>query len=167
MKTFSIEELTKNNGKNGLPVLIAYKGKVYDVTKSARWEDGNHENMHDAGKDLTIDLENAPHEPDVMERFPVIGTIGDETGSSKPGSEGPTPDIPTTSTPTTIISTSTPTPNAPKMEVKSVIYEKTTGNTFFFSEKMGDHIAQMLNAGWEIKSQSQEENKITIIFVKK
>ena len=74
MKTFSTEELSKNNGKNGMPVLITYNGKVYDFTKSSRWEDGNHESMQDAGKDLTIDLETmSPHGPDVMERFPVIG----------------------------------------------------------------------------------------------
>jgi predicted heme/steroid binding protein len=76
MKQFSKDELAKNNGKNGTPVFIAYNGKVYDVTKSSRWEDGEHENMHDAGKDLTNDLESmSPHGADVMERFPVIGTL--------------------------------------------------------------------------------------------
>jgi predicted heme/steroid binding protein len=76
MKQFSKEELAKNNGKNGVPAFIAYNGKVYDVTKSSRWEGGEHENMHDAGKDLTDDLESmSPHGADVMERFPVIGTL--------------------------------------------------------------------------------------------
>jgi predicted heme/steroid binding protein len=36
MKTFSKEELAKNNGKNGSPAFIAYNGKVYDVTKRSR-----------------------------------------------------------------------------------------------------------------------------------
>jgi predicted heme/steroid binding protein len=76
MKQFSKDELAKNNGKNGTPAFIAYNGKVYDVTKSSRWEDGEHENMHDAGKDLTDDLESmSPHGADVMERFSVIGTL--------------------------------------------------------------------------------------------
>ena len=74
-----MEEIVKNNGKDGNPSLIVYDGKVYDVTKSNRWEDGNHENMHDAGKDLTEDLETmSPHGPDVMDRFPVIGTLKKE-----------------------------------------------------------------------------------------
>lgn len=79
MKTLSKEELSKNNGKNVAPSFIAYKGKVYDVTKSSRWEDGEHENMHNAGKDLTDDLESmAPHGTDVLERFPVIGTLSED-----------------------------------------------------------------------------------------
>jgi len=78
MKTLSKEELAKNNGKTGAAAIIAYKGKVYDVTKSSRWEDGEHENMHNAGKDLTDDLESmAPHGTDVIERFPVIGTLSE------------------------------------------------------------------------------------------
>ncbi len=79
MKQFSKDELAKNNGKNGTSAFIAYNGKVYDVTKSSRWEDGEHENMHDAGKDLTDDLESmSPHGADVMERFPVIGTLSED-----------------------------------------------------------------------------------------
>lgn len=79
MKSFSNEELAKNNGKNGAPAFIAYKGKVYDVTKSSHWEDGEHENMHNAGKDLTDDLESmAPHGADVNDRFPVIGTLSED-----------------------------------------------------------------------------------------
>ena len=79
MKEFSKEELAKNNGKNGFPAFTTYKGKVYDVTKSSRWEDGEHENMHDAGKDLTDDLEfRSPHGAGVLERFPVIGTLSED-----------------------------------------------------------------------------------------
>ena len=75
MKEFSKEEIAQNNGKNGAPVLIASNGKVYDASKSSRWENGDHENLHEAGKDLTDDLEIAPHGADVLERFPVIGTL--------------------------------------------------------------------------------------------
>ena len=76
MKEFSEEELAQNNGKDGSPIFIAYNGKVYDVSKSYSWEDGNHENLHDAGKDLTEDLETAtPHGADVLEKFPVVGIL--------------------------------------------------------------------------------------------
>lgn len=79
MKEFSKEELARNNGKNGSPAFIAYQGKVYDVTNSSRWEDGEHENMHNAGKDLTEDLEYmSPHGADVLMRFSVIGTLSED-----------------------------------------------------------------------------------------
>jgi predicted heme/steroid binding protein len=76
MKEFSKEELTKNNGKNGTPIFVAYNGKVYDVSKSHNWEDGNHENLHDAGKDLTEELETfTPHGADVLDKFPIVGIL--------------------------------------------------------------------------------------------
>lgn len=76
MKEFSEEELAKNNGKNGAPIFVAYNGKIYDVSKSSSWENGDHENMHDAGKDLTDDLEaSMPHGADLLDKFPVVGTL--------------------------------------------------------------------------------------------
>jgi predicted heme/steroid binding protein len=75
-KEFSEKELAQNNGKNGTSALVVYNGKVYDVSKSNRWEDGNHENMHDAGKDLTYDLETAtPHGTDLLDKFPIVGML--------------------------------------------------------------------------------------------
>ena len=76
MKNFSKEDLAKNNGESGAPAFIAYKGKVYDVTKSPLWENGTHQGLHEAGKDLTADLESmAPHGSEVLERIPEIGTL--------------------------------------------------------------------------------------------
>ncbi len=75
MKEVRKEEIALNNGKNGTTVFIASNGKVYDVSKSSRWENGEHENLHEAGKDLTDDLESAPHGADVLERFPAVGTL--------------------------------------------------------------------------------------------
>jgi len=76
MKAFRKEELAKNNGENGAPVFIAYMGTVYDVTQSPLWASGNHQGMHEAGKDLTNDLESmAPHGTEVLERYPKIGTL--------------------------------------------------------------------------------------------
>jgi predicted heme/steroid binding protein len=75
MQTFTKEELAKYNGKNGKPIYVAHKGKVYDVTKSSLWEDGEHQGMHTAGGDLTKDIADAPHENDVLERYPVVGEL--------------------------------------------------------------------------------------------
>jgi len=34
MKKFTKAELGKYNGKNGMPIFVAYQGKVYDVSGS-------------------------------------------------------------------------------------------------------------------------------------
>ncbi len=73
-KKYSIQELTEFNGKNGKPAYVGYKGKVYDVTESYQWGDGEHLG-HMAGQDLTEMMEVAPHAEDVMERMKVVGTL--------------------------------------------------------------------------------------------
>ena len=77
MKEFSEEELAQCDGKNGKPAYVAYKGKVYDVSASFLWKDGRHQVLHKAGIDLTDALEEAPHGVDVLEKFPVVGTLND------------------------------------------------------------------------------------------
>jgi len=75
MKEFTKEQLSQFNGKNGAPAYIAYKGKVYDVSDSFLWKDGNHQVLHDAGQDLSAAMGQAPHGEDVLERFPVVGIL--------------------------------------------------------------------------------------------
>ena len=74
MRKFSISELSNFDGKDGKPAYIAYKGKVYDVTDSPQWLDGDHIG-HAAGQDLTEEMDIAPHGEDVMERMKVIGVL--------------------------------------------------------------------------------------------
>ena len=78
MKEFDAQELAGYNGENGNPVYVAYQGTVYDVSDSKRWRNGMHMRRHHAGRDLTTDIQAAPHEPDVLERYPKIGTIKKE-----------------------------------------------------------------------------------------
>ena len=73
-KKFTTSELSKFNGKNGNPAYVGYKGKVYDVTESYQWGDGEHLG-HIAGKDLTDQMEIAPHGEDIMERMKVVGLL--------------------------------------------------------------------------------------------
>ena len=75
MQEFDIAELEKYDGKEGRPIYIAYQGKVYDVSNSKLWKSGLHMKRHHAGGDLTIDIQGAPHAPDVLERYPQIGTL--------------------------------------------------------------------------------------------
>ncbi|MBN2325045.1 MAG: cytochrome B5 [Spirochaetes bacterium] len=75
MRRFTSEELERYNGKNGRPAYIVYRGLVYDVSESFLWQGGTHQVLHQAGRDLTEELETAPHGPDLLDRCPVIGII--------------------------------------------------------------------------------------------
>jgi len=77
LKKFTLEELAKFNGQDGQPAYVAYKGKVYDVSESWLWEDGDHQGFHEAGKDLTEDMEEAPHDDDNITDMPVVGELVD------------------------------------------------------------------------------------------
>ena len=70
-----MQELEQNNGKNGKPAYFAYKGKVYDVSESGFWLDGDHLGMHQAGKDLTEELELAPHKEENFQRVKLVGEL--------------------------------------------------------------------------------------------
>lgn len=77
-KHFTLSELKEFNGKSGKPAYIAFKGKIYDVSKSHLWVDGNHRGHHIAGEDLTPGIINAPHNEEVLNKFPVIGELKEE-----------------------------------------------------------------------------------------
>lgn len=75
MKEFTTEELSSFDGKEGRPIYVAFQGKVYDVTKSPLWAKGLHMKRHPATKDLAGEISAAPHGPEVLERYPHIGTV--------------------------------------------------------------------------------------------
>ncbi len=72
---FTLEELAEYNGTGGKPAYVACKGKVYDVSASSFWLDGDHFGAHQAGKDLTEELEMAPHGVEVLERTKLVGVL--------------------------------------------------------------------------------------------
>ncbi len=74
-KKFTLEELTKYDGKNGQPMYVAVNGKVYDVSDSPFWMDGDHQGLHQAGKDLTDELEMAPHGIETLGRVKLVGEL--------------------------------------------------------------------------------------------
>lgn len=72
-------QITKNqlalyNGIERDEVWVAYRGVIYDVTKSKLWRDGKHYE-HWAGQDLTDELADAPHTEKVFEKFNKIGEL--------------------------------------------------------------------------------------------
>ena len=74
-KIFTEAELKKFDGKEGRKAYIGCNGKVYDVTDSDMWENGEHSGIHEAGLDLTEEIDNSPHGDEVMEGFPVVGIL--------------------------------------------------------------------------------------------
>lgn len=79
MKTFTREELSRFDGRDGRPAYVAYEGRVYDVTGSDVFTDGDHLG-HDLGTDLTSAMDDAPHDDDVLEGFPIVGEFREEGG---------------------------------------------------------------------------------------
>jgi len=74
-KKFTSQELSKYNGRNGSPAYVGYKGKVYDVSNSSFWLGGDHLGAHQAGVDLTEELDMAPHGPENLDRVPIVGEL--------------------------------------------------------------------------------------------
>jgi predicted heme/steroid binding protein/uncharacterized membrane protein len=74
------EELNKNDGQDGRPAYIAYKGKVYNVSGSKLWAEGMHQRRHKAGQDLTTEFAVAPHDESVLQGIQLVGQL---TGGEK------------------------------------------------------------------------------------
>jgi predicted heme/steroid binding protein len=69
------DELAQNNGQDGKPAYIAFKGKVYDVSQSAFWLYGDHMGAHQAGKDLTDEIDLAPHREETLQKVKEVGVL--------------------------------------------------------------------------------------------
>lgn len=74
MKDMTLADLAAFNGRDGQPAYVAFEGVIYDVTESAMWGNGDHEGMHDAGKDLTGEHDDAPHDVYIKD-FPEVGRL--------------------------------------------------------------------------------------------
>ncbi|MEW6109723.1 MAG: CopD family protein [Nitrospirota bacterium] len=72
---FTAEGLLHYDGKDGRPAHIAYKGLVYDVTKSKLWKGGSHLQKHPAGHDLTDALKAAPHGEEKIISLTRVGRL--------------------------------------------------------------------------------------------
>ena len=69
------DDLNQFDGKDGKPIYISASGRVVDVSASKLWKGGVHMGRHNAGKDLTADIEAAPHGMEVLDRYPQVGTL--------------------------------------------------------------------------------------------
>jgi predicted heme/steroid binding protein len=76
MRTFTLEELSQYNGKDGQPAYVAVDGVVYDVTNVEAWKDGEHKLGLTAGNELTEEITNqSPHGKKVLEGLPIVGEL--------------------------------------------------------------------------------------------
>jgi predicted heme/steroid binding protein/uncharacterized membrane protein len=91
-KTFTLDELKEYDGKDGRPAYFACQGVVYDATQSRLWRNGTHVRVHQAGRDLTPDLEKAPHGLESVQRLPVVGAVAGDTAA--PSAEAPPAAVP-------------------------------------------------------------------------
>ena len=76
MKEFSKSQLGLRNGQDRDEVWIAFEGKIYDVTRSKLWRNGQHYE-HWAGQDLTDEITDAPHNTNVFDKFEIVGLLKD------------------------------------------------------------------------------------------
>jgi len=77
-RRFQRSELAKFDGRQeGVPILVAYRGLVYDVTESYPWRKGVHWACASAGRDETGKMAKAPHGPELLGRVPCIGWLID------------------------------------------------------------------------------------------
>ena len=72
-RSFTIEELSYFNGRNGIPAYVAVNGIVYDVSSFLRWAGGQHFGLQ-AGRDLTGAFMGC-HQG-IMERLNKVPKVG-------------------------------------------------------------------------------------------
>ena len=83
-RSFTREELSRFDGRNGAPAFVAFRGLVYDVTGSFLWQRGKHQVTHFAGYDYADSLQGAPHGEDLLQRFPIVGIMVEELPAEPP-----------------------------------------------------------------------------------
>jgi predicted heme/steroid binding protein len=74
LPTYTKSQLALRNGQDKPEVWIAYKGVIYDVSRSRLWRNGKHYE-HWAGQDLTAELGDAPHDEWVFQNLDVVGRL--------------------------------------------------------------------------------------------
>ncbi len=72
-ENFSASDLKRHDGLGGRRGLIAYNGKVYNVTTLPHWIGGHHFKKHRAGVDLTEAIKEAPHTDAMLKGAPTVG----------------------------------------------------------------------------------------------
>jgi len=72
---YTADELRNFDGTKGHPIYVAFNNKIYDVSESSFWKDGEHFGKHSAGTDLTGMLDQAPHGDEKLQGLDQIGKL--------------------------------------------------------------------------------------------
>lgn len=72
--TFTLEELSRFDGKNGNPAYVAVYGTVYDVTNNAAWAAATHFGLT-AGRDLTRELASCHAGRPILSKLRAVGKL--------------------------------------------------------------------------------------------
>lgn len=128
-RMFTVEELKKYNGRDGMPAYAAVDGIVYDFSRSRTWKNGQHMKLHSAGTDLSSELHNkAPKllhkDGKILEKIPKVGVfagaIKENTAAAPPAEPGQAaPQQAAGLNPAVPPQAAEPKPAAPRQEVKA------------------------------------------------
>lgn len=72
---FTSDDLSGFDGTEDRASYIAYKDKIFDVSKSPFWKEGKHFVRHEAGQDLTDILSQAPHGEEKILDWTQVGEL--------------------------------------------------------------------------------------------
>jgi arsenite oxidase small subunit len=87
------DELKKFDGKEGRPLYLAFKNKIYDVSASRLWVNGQHMQIHQFNEDIETTIKAAPHSEEVLTRFPIIGELKQEEAVKQTNQADLTPPV--------------------------------------------------------------------------
>lgn len=72
--TFTLQELSRYDGKDGNPAYVAVNGTVYDVTNNAAWAAATHFGLT-AGKDLTNEFASCHAGQPILSKLKAVGRL--------------------------------------------------------------------------------------------
>ncbi len=72
--TFTLQELSKFDGKNGNPAYVAVNGTVYDVTGNAAWAAATHFGLS-AGRDVSGEFSSCHAGQPILNELRVVGRL--------------------------------------------------------------------------------------------
>lgn len=74
LTSFTLQELSRFNGKSGNPAYVAVNGIVYDVTNNAAWAAATHFGLT-AGRDLTSAFASCHAGQPILSKLEVVGRL--------------------------------------------------------------------------------------------